>query len=136
MRRQQLSVKVSDGDPAVVPAGIINVLDDRRQTMPLAAFSGSPGSPRMPSTARTVDPTGALVAADDDDGWRADGLGCRPPEVSATSRRSWWTRNSSISLVPNSRFMNELLVIWPTQPARSPSLARAKNSAMNGTVSA
>ena len=39
-----------------------------------------------------------------------------------------------MSLVPNSRFMNELLVIWPTQPGRSPLLARAKNSAMNGTV--
>ena len=41
-----------------------------------------------------------------------------------------------MSLAPNSRFMNELLVIWPTQPARSPRLARAKNCAMNGTVSA
>ena len=40
----------------------------------------------------------------------------------------------SISLEPNSRFMNELLVIWPTQPAGSPRLARAKNCAMNGTV--
>ena len=41
-----------------------------------------------------------------------------------------------MSFVPNSRFMNELLVIWPTQPGRPPRLARAKNCAMNGTVSA
>ena len=32
-----------------------------------------------------------------------------------------------MSLEPNSRFMKELLVIWPTQPARSPLFARAKN---------
>ena len=56
--------------------------------------------------------------------------------MSATRRRSWLARKSSISLEPNSRFMNELLVIWPTQPAGSPLLASAKNSFMNGTVRA
>ena len=36
---------------------------------------------------------------------------------------------------PNSRFMNELLAIMPTQPCSS-RLASAKNCTVNGTVSA
>ena len=35
-----------------------------------------------------------------------------------------------MSLEPNSRFMKELLVIWPTQPTGSLTLAREKNWAM------
>ena len=44
-----------------------------------------------------------------------------------------------MSLEPNSRFMNELLVIWPTQPAGelpSAFTANSKNSSMNGTLRA
>ena len=37
-----------------------------------------------------------------------------------------------MSLVPNSRFMNELLVIWPTQPARSPSLGEGEELCHEG----
>ena len=42
-------------------------------------------------------------------------------------------------LDPNSRFMKELEVIWPVQPAGwlpALRLASLKNSSMNGTVSA
>ncbi len=41
-----------------------------------------------------------------------------------------------MSLLPNSRFMNEFEVICPTQPAGSPRLASWKNRSMKGTVRA
>ncbi|NIL92801.1 hypothetical protein RhoFasSB10_05165 [Rhodococcus fascians] len=66
--------------------------------------------------------------------------GIYAPEVSMMSLRSTVGRNSSMSLVPNSRFMKELEVICPTQPAGErlsrPSRARRKKSSMNGTVRA
>ena len=45
-----------------------------------------------------------------------------------------------MSLLPNSRFMNEFEVIWPTQPAgddrRPTRFASSKNRSMKGTVRA
>ena len=46
--------------------------------------------------------------------------------------------HSSMSFLPNSRFMNEFAVISPTYPARSaeaPGVARCQNCSVNGTPS-
>ena len=60
------------------------------------------------------------------------------PEVSTTWVRSRVGRKSLTSLRPISRFMNELAVIIPTNPAEVPRAAsgvaaRWKNSSVNGT---
>jgi glycine/D-amino acid oxidase-like deaminating enzyme len=75
-------------------------------------WSGREGSPRMPMTARTVEATGRRL--------RPNRItvgvpwpGMYAPLVSITAVRSWAGTHSSMSFLPNSRFMNELAVIIP-----------------------
>ena len=65
--------------------------------------------------------------------------GMYAPDVSITWVRSSRGKNSSISFLPNSRFMNELAVIWPVYPAPTPHVNRGSASlkirSANGTDS-
>ena len=137
MRRKSLRVEVGDRDPVVVECPARRRCRRcSRQTRPWPGPSGRPGSPRTPSTARTVDADGRLVATDQDDRRRPCardvGAGRVDDESQILGRQELLDRAGT----PNSRFMNELLVICPTQPGMSPDLARPKNRSMNGTVSA
>ena len=108
------------------------------QTRPRAGSSGVAGSPRTPSTARTRSATGGRL--------RPNRItvgvpwpGMYAPEASTTWVRSRRGRKPSISLRPNSRFMNELAVISPTKPAGSAApadaSARSKKRSVNGAPS-
>ena len=59
------------------------------------------------------------------------------PDVSMTCVRSIFGKNSSISFLPNSRFMNELAVICPTYPLAPFPVVKhsSKNRSANGTAS-
>ena len=83
-----------------------------RHTSPCEGSSGVVGSPLMPNTARTVSPTG-LRARPNRITVGVPWPGMDAPEVSMTWVRSIWGKNSSISFFPNSRFINELVVIMP-----------------------
>lgn len=74
------------------------------------------GSPRIPITALTVSPTGRRPRASR----ITVGVPCPgmyAPDVLRTCVRSQRGRNSSTSLLPNSRFMKAFETIAPSQPA-------------------
>ena len=90
--------------------GFINVLNNRCPDNP---FGGIVGAARLAANAQDCTNRGTdwpLVAANDDDGG-----GAMARDVGAGGIRDeaevLVARKSSISLEPNSRFMNELLVI-------------------------
>ena len=89
-------------------------------TRPFAGSAGWPGSPRTPRTARTVSPTGRRRRPTEDDHGRgavAGDVGTRGvDDVGEVDRVAQVVpaKRSSMSFLPNSRFMNELEVICPT----------------------
>src|SRR5262249_2620517 len=71
MGREEFAVEVGDGDPAVVPAGLVDVLGD---VGPDDALGGVVGAAWFPTHAEYCPDRGVdcvLVAADDDDGGSA-----------------------------------------------------------------
>ena len=118
---ERLARRVGDADEVALRSGLVDLLDDRRPDQPLAGSSGVVGSPRMPITARIVSADGLAVAAEQDHRRRAVAGDVGPAGVDHVGQVDLCGKNSSISFLPNSRFMNELAVIWPTNPpARMP----------------
>ena len=114
MPGKRLPGHIGDADKLILRSTIIQVLDDRPPYLPLrrvlrrAWFTpyAKHRTHLMDSQERRWRPNRMTVGVP----WP----GIYAPEVSMTCVRSMRGKNSSISFLPNSRFMNELAVIMPT----------------------
>jgi hypothetical protein len=131
-------VGVLDGDELGLAAWLVDLLGDRGPDQPLLRQVGRAGFAADAEHGTDGLADGLAVAAVEDDrrGAVAGDVGARG--VDDVGEVDLVARYSSMSFLPNSRFMNEFAVIIPTNPACPASIgvaARSKNRSVNGTPS-